>query len=138
MDANERESAADVSTGSGAAARMKRNITDKAQDAKESTANALAWTATSLHLRADKMSKLAHSATDKTATSLHSRTDKMSKFAHSAADRIQVGADYLRERDVERIVEDVRGLVKKYPGRSLAAAAILGFLIARGLRRSND
>src|SRR5215470_11959850 len=122
MDANERESEVDVSTGSGAAARMKRNLKDKTQDAKESlndlgrktadridgsresTANALAWT----------------------ATSLHSRTDK-----------IQVGANYLRERDVERIVEDVRGVVKKYPGRSLAVAAILGFLIARGLKRSN-
>ena len=133
MDANEREFEADVSTGSGAAARMKRNLKDKAQDAKESlndlgrktadriddsrepTANALAWT----------------------ATSLHSRTDKMSQLAHSAADRIQVGANYLRERDVERIVEDVRGMVKKYPGRSLAVAAILGFLIARGLRRSD-
>jgi cation transport regulator ChaB len=134
MDANEREPGADVSTGSGAAARVKRSLTDKAQDAKgslndlgrktadridgsrESTAKALAWT----------------------ATSLHSRTDKMSQLAHSAADGIQVGADYLRERDADRIMEDMRGLVKKYPGRSLAAAAILGLLIAWGLRRSND
>jgi hypothetical protein len=138
MDTNERESMADVSTGNGAAAGMKRNLTDKAQDAKASTANALARTATSLHSATDKTATSLHSATDKTATSLHAQTDKMSKFAHSAADRIQVGADYLRERDVERILEDVRGLVKKYPGRSLAAAGILGFLIARGLRRSND
>ena len=145
MDANEREPGAGLSTGSGAAARMKRSLTDKAQDAKEnlnylgrktgfgidgskeSTAKALAWTATSLHSRTDKMSQLAHS-----------QTDKMSQLAHSAADRIQVGADYLRERDAERIIEDVRGLVKKYPGRSLTAAAILGLLIAWGLRRSND
>ena len=134
MDGNEREFGADLSTGGGTAARMKKNLTDKAQDAKEgltdlgrktagridgsreSTANALAWT----------------------ATSLHSRTDKMSHLAHSAADKIQGGANYLRERDVERIVEDVRGLVKKYPGRSLAAAAIFGFLLARGLQRSNN
>jgi hypothetical protein len=128
MDANEREPGVDVS-----AARMKRSLTDKAQDAKgnlndlgrktadridgsrESTAKALAWT----------------------ATSLHSRTDKMSQLAHSAADRIQVGADYLRERDTDRIMEDMRGLVKKYPGRSIAAAAILGLLVAWGLRRSH-
>jgi len=134
MDADERESMADVSTGGGTAARMKKNLVDKAQDAKdsltdlgrktadridgsrESTANALAWT----------------------ATSLHSRTDKMSHLAHSAADKIQVGANYLRERDVDRIKEDVLGLVKKYPGRSLVAAAILGFLVARGLQRSHD
>jgi hypothetical protein len=83
-----------------------RKTADRMGDSREATAKALAWT----------------------ATSLHSQTDKMSQLAHSAADRIQVGADYLRERDVERIVEDVRGVVKKYPGRSLAAAAILGFL----------
>jgi ElaB/YqjD/DUF883 family membrane-anchored ribosome-binding protein len=145
MDTNERESTPNVSPGSGAAARMKRDLTDKAQHVKEglnnlgrkpsdridgsreSTAKALAWTATALHSRTDKMSQLAHS-----------RTDKMSQLAHSAADRIQVGADYLRERDLERIMEDVRGVVKKYPGRSLAAAAILGFLIAWELRRSSD
>jgi hypothetical protein len=145
MDGNERESTADVSAGSGTAARMKKNLIDKAQDAKdgltelglrtagridgsrESTANALAWTATSLHSGTDKMSR-----------SLHSRTDKMSHLAHSAADKIQVGANYLQERDVDQIVEDVRGLVKKYPGRSLAAAAIFGFLVARRLQRSND
>lgn len=156
MDSNEREPGADVSTGSGAAARMMRSLTDNAQDAKESlndlgrktglgidgsresTAKALAWTATSLHSRTDKMSQLAHSQTDKMSQLAHSQTDKMSQFAHSAADRIQFGADYLRERDVERIMEDVRGLVKKYPGRSLAAAAILGLVIAWGLRRSND
>jgi len=145
MEGDERKSLHDVSTGSGAAARMKRDLTDKAQNVKESlhdlgrntadrigssreaTAKALAWTATSLHSRTDKMSRLAHS-----------ETDKMSRLVHSAADRIQGGADYLRERDVERIVEDVRAVVKKYPGRSLAAAALLGFLLAWALRRGND
>ena len=155
MDENEREFAPDVSTGGGTAARMKRDVTDKQNvkeslndlgrkttdridGSRESTAKALAWTATALHSRTDKMSQLAHSQTDKMSRLAHSRADKMTKFAHSAADTIQVGADYLQERDVERIVEDVRAVVKKYPGRSLAAAAILGFLIAWELRRSND
>lgn len=144
MDANESESTVDITTGS-AAERMKRNLSDKAQNMKESlnsfgrktanriddsrepTANALARTAKSLHSRTDKMSQLAHS-----------RTDKASQLAHSAADRIQVGADYLREHDVEQILDDVRTLVKKYPGRSLAAAAMVGFVIARVLQRPHD
>lgn len=134
MDANERESAADVSTGSGTAARMKKSIADRAQDAKESL-NELGRKTTD---RMESSRESTAKALAWTATSLHSRTDKVSQLAHSAAERIQGTADYLRERDVERIMEDVRGLVKKYPGRSLAAAAILGFLIARGLRRSPD
>jgi len=133
MDANERESAANISTGSGTAARMKRSISDKAQDAIESLSE-LGQRTTD---RVESSRESTANALEWTATSLHSRTDKVSQLGHSAADRIQVGADYLRERDVERILEDVRKLVKKYPGRSLAAAAILGFLLARGLRRSS-
>ena len=134
MDANEREPGADVSTGSEAAARMKRSLTDNAQDAKESLNDVGRKTA----FRIDGSRESTAKALAWTATSLHSRTDKVSQLAHSAADRIQVGADYLRERDADRIMEDVRGLVKKYPGRSLAAAGILGLLIAWGLRRSNN
>jgi hypothetical protein len=43
-------------------------------------------------------------------------------------------ADYLRATDLDRMIEDLQCIVKRYPGRSLAAAAIVGFLIARGLR----
>jgi hypothetical protein len=35
------------------------------------------------------------------------------------------------------MADDLQDLVKRYPGQSLAAAAILGFLVARGLR-SNE
>jgi hypothetical protein len=134
MDSNKRESPPDVSTGRGTAARMKRDVTDKAQNVNEGLNDLGGKTAGRIDGSKDATAKVLAW----TATSLHSRTDKMSQLAHSTADRIQVGSDYLRERDVERIMEDVRGMVKKYPGRSLAAAVILGFLIACSLRQSND
>jgi hypothetical protein len=31
--------------------------------------------------------------------------------------------------------EDLKDIVKRYPGPALAAAALLGFIVARGFRR---
>jgi ElaB/YqjD/DUF883 family membrane-anchored ribosome-binding protein len=92
---------------------FKRKAADKLEGSRQSTAKALEWT----------------------ATNLHSRANQISDFTHSAADRLQDTAKYFRESELEDIAQDVQGVVKRYPGRSLAAAAILGFLIARGLRR---
>jgi ElaB/YqjD/DUF883 family membrane-anchored ribosome-binding protein len=117
MDAKNRESAADVSNGPTRGAwtepRIKQNFVAKASDAKEMTANAL----------------------HKTASRLHSRTDQLSDFGHSAAEGLRATADYMRESDVEDIAFDVQAIVRRYPVQALAAAAFVGFLFARGLRR---
>ena len=131
MDANNRESAADVSTGSGTAARMKRNISNTTEEAK-ATLNEIGRKTAE---RIENSRESTANALQRTATSLHSGAEQMSEFTHTAADRLQNTADYLRETDLDRMIEDLQGIVKRYPGRSLAAAAILGFLIARGLRR---
>jgi ElaB/YqjD/DUF883 family membrane-anchored ribosome-binding protein len=134
MDAENRESAADVtSSASGTAARMKRNIADKAADAKDALEDFG-------RKAADKFEDSRQStagALDRTATTLHSGSDQLSDFGHSAADRVQATADYLRETDLQTIGQDIQDLVRRYPTQALAAAAIVGFLIARGLR-SND
>jgi hypothetical protein len=72
-------------------------------------------------------------ALDRTATTLHSGSDQLSDLGHSAADRLQSTADYLRESDLQSIGQDIQDLVRRYPVASLAGAAFLGFLIARGL-----
>lgn len=131
MDANNRESASDVSMGGGTAARMKRNITDTAQDAKDTLNEMGRKTAD----RIDNSRESTANVLERAATSLHSGAEQVSEFTHSAADRFQNTADYLRETDLDRIIDDVQSFVKRYPGRSLAIAGVLGFLIARGLRR---
>ena len=75
----------------------------------------------------------AASGLERTASSLHSSAESVSGAAHSAADSIQTAADYVRRTDVSGMVNDLGEVVKKYPGQALAAAAILGFLVARGL-----
>lgn len=134
MDANNRESQAEPTSSestSAKASRMRRNLADKADDAKQSL-NELKRKAAD---RFDSSRQSTGGALEWTATSLHSRADQISGFTHSAADRIQDAADYVRETDIERIVDDVRNAVRRHPGRSLAIAAVAGFLISRGLRR---
>jgi ElaB/YqjD/DUF883 family membrane-anchored ribosome-binding protein len=123
------------STGSGAgtAARMKEDLSSKAADAKDQV--------TEFGRKAmDKIDDSRESAADalgKTASSLHSGADAVSGAAHSTADKIQATADYVRQTDLKGMAEDIQDIVKRYPGPSLAAAAIFGFLVARGLRGNN-
>lgn len=120
------------STGTGApgtAARMKEQIADAKEKVTDFGRKA-----------ADKIEDSRESAAgalDKTASSLHSGGDQLSSVAHSAANKLQATADYVRRTDLKGMAEDVQDIVKRYPGQSLAAAAILGFLVARGLRGSD-
>lgn len=106
--------------------RMKDQISEKVSDVKE------------------KVSEFGREAAHKfdesresAAGALEQTSNKLSGVARTAADKIQSTANYVRETDLHAMVDDFQGLVKRYPGQSLAAAAILGFLVARGFRSSD-
>jgi hypothetical protein len=124
-------------TGSGgagsAAVRMKEQVVDVAADAKAKIVDFG-------HQTINKINDSRPSAAgvlEQTATTLHSSGDKLSDVAHSAADSIHATANYVRNTDVKGMANDVQDLCRRYPGQSLAVAAILGFLVARGLRGQN-
>jgi ElaB/YqjD/DUF883 family membrane-anchored ribosome-binding protein len=119
--------------GSGAAARMKEQVSEKAADIKEKVSDFGRKAVEKI----DDSRQSAADALDQTASSLHSGGDKLSDAAHSAANRLEATADYVRQTDVKGMAADVGEFVKRYPGPALAAAAIFGFLLARGLS-SND
>jgi ElaB/YqjD/DUF883 family membrane-anchored ribosome-binding protein len=77
---------------------------------------------------------------DNTASALHEGGDRLASSAsnavHATADKIQTAADYLREHDARAMMNDFEGLVRRYPGQALAAAAVVGFLAGRALRGS--
>lgn len=121
-----------VGTG-GAAARMKEQISETATDVQQKITDFGRKAAE----RIDSSRESAAGALDRTATSIHSGSESLSGAAHSAADKIQSTADYVRRTDLKGMAEDVQDIVKRYPGQALAAAAVLGFLVARGLRRGD-
>ena len=128
--------------GSGAATAARRKLSERAADVKDkvadfgrkavdnidesrkSAAGALNQTVAKLHSGGEQLSGAAHAA-----------AHQISDVAHDAADKLQAAADYIRDTDVKRMGEDLKDIVKRYPGPALAAAAVLGFLVARGFRR---
>ncbi len=130
MDANNRESAADVSASTATAARMKKSISERAADAKDAV-NDLGRRATD---KWDNSRRSTADALEKTATSLHSGAEQFSGIGHTAAERLEATAEYVRETDLHGIMQDFQDLVRRYPAQSLAGAGVLGFLVACGLR----
>jgi ElaB/YqjD/DUF883 family membrane-anchored ribosome-binding protein len=80
---------------------------------------------------------------ESTAHALHEKADilpggeKVISLAHSTADKLNSTAEYVRQHDVQSMMTDVEQLVKKNPGPSLLAAAVIGFLVGRAFS-SND
>ena len=101
-----------------------RKAVDNLDESRKSTAGALDQTAAKLHSGGDQLSSAAHTA-----------ADQISGVAHETADKLRAAADYIHETDLKAMGEDLKDIVKRYPGPVLAVAAALGFLVARGLRR---
>ncbi len=101
-----------------------RKTVDNLDESRKSTAGALHETAAKLHAGGEQLSGAAHAA-----------AHQISGVAHDAADKLHAAADYIHDTDVKRVGEDLKDVVKRYPGPALAAAAVLGFLVARGFRR---
>jgi ElaB/YqjD/DUF883 family membrane-anchored ribosome-binding protein len=118
-------------SGTGTAARMK--ISEKAADVKEKVADFGRRAVDSI----DDSRKTAAGALDRTASTLHSSGDQLSDAAHAAANKLHATADYVRQTDLKGMAADVQDVVKRYPGPSLAIAAVLGFLVARGFRSNS-
>jgi len=93
--------------------------------------------------KVDEKRDAAASGLQRAASTLHEKADslpggeKVNSIAHAAAERMSSTADYVREHDVDGMMRDVETLVRNNPGRSLLAAAVIGFLLGRTLR-SND
>ena len=68
---------------------------------------------------------------------LHSKADRLGQAGHDAADKVEDTSRYVRTHGAGKIMADVESFVKRNPGKSLIAAAIVGFLAARVLRRSD-
>lgn len=132
MDDQFNKGTGNSSEGRGTAARMQEAIGAKASEAKDKVVEYGRKAVDKI----DAQRGPAANALDETASALHEKSDKAANAAHRTADKIQATADYIREHDLKAMTDDVGSLVRRYPAQSLAAAAIAGFLIARGLRRN--
>jgi ElaB/YqjD/DUF883 family membrane-anchored ribosome-binding protein len=98
-----------------------RTAADKIDEHRDATASGIEKASSALHEKAESLPG----------------GDKVSGLAHATADKLSSTAEYVREHDVNSMMADVEALVKKNPGRSLLAAAVVGFLLGRAFS-SND
>jgi len=61
--------------------------------------------------------------------------ERVKDFARGATDRLSRGADFIRSRDPQRMMADIRRLVASNPGAALVVAAACGFVVGRALLR---
>jgi hypothetical protein len=107
-------------------------VTDKVTDLGRTAAD-----------RIDKNRDATAGGLDKAASALHEKAEslpggeKVTGLAHATADKLTSAAGYVRAHDVNQMMADVGTLVKNNPGRSLFAAAVIGFLAGRAFSRND-
>ncbi len=62
----------------------------------------------------------------------------VAEYADKAADQVERFAGYLRENDVDHLLNDARGFARRNPAVFLGSAAALGFLATRFLKSSSE
>jgi hypothetical protein len=62
----------------------------------------------------------------------------MAEYAEKASDQVERFSGYLRETDVDEIIDEVRGVARRRPALFLGGAAALGFLATRFLKSSSQ
>jgi hypothetical protein len=62
----------------------------------------------------------------------------VAEYADKAADQVGRFAGYLRENDVDTLLNDARGFARRNPAVYLGSAAALGFLATRFLKSSSE
>lgn len=124
----------DIQTGSGSTG---SNFSDSVSGAVDQARSKLTEFGSAANDRIDQNRVSAASTLDGAADTLHQRADqlpggeKVTNLAHSTADKLSATADYVRQHDLNSMMNDVQDLVKKNPGPALLVAAGLGFLVAR-------
>lgn len=64
--------------------------------------------------------------------------EQYGQYARSAAQGIQTLSDSIRDKEVDELIEDVRGFVRKSPAVAIGTAAALGFILARVVKAGID
>ena len=72
----------------------------------------------------------------RTAQQLQGQQGTVARYADKAAERFDRFSNYLREKDVDAILDDTKRFARRQPGIYLGGAFALGFVMARFLKSS--
>jgi ElaB/YqjD/DUF883 family membrane-anchored ribosome-binding protein len=83
----------------------------------------------------DEFAKMMFEAADTVDSKLGAQ---YGQYARGAADTISGFADSLRSREIDDLIEDARGFVRKSPAIAIGVAAGVGFVLARLIKSGVD
>lgn len=116
--------------GHGTAQNIVEQVAAKAREAKDAAVDFGRKTVDGM----DAQRRPVAAALDRTAATLQHQTDNVTGVADAATGRLRATADYVRNNDMHAMGSHLGDLVRRYPGRAMAAAAVVGFFVARAMR----
>jgi ElaB/YqjD/DUF883 family membrane-anchored ribosome-binding protein len=111
-------------------------VRDRAGNLKNSLADALESGAERLRQQGSGGGQMAGAAATAGSPSMVSdQSNKMTDMSNQVAGGLQGAADWLRDADIDGLKSGLERQVKEHPGRTLAVAVGLGYLLGKAIRK---
>jgi ElaB/YqjD/DUF883 family membrane-anchored ribosome-binding protein len=112
------------------------SVRDRAGSLKNSLADALESGAERLRQQAAGGGQTAGAAaTGESVGMIADRANRMGEMSNQVAGGLQASADWLRDADLDGLKSGLERQVKEHPGRTLAVAVGLGYLLGKAIRK---
>ena len=110
-------------------------VRDRAGNLKNSLADALEQGAEKLRNRGAGGGQIAGSSATGGSAGMIAEDDRIAGATNQLAGGLQASADWLRDADLDGLKSGIERQVKDHPGRSLAVAVGLGYLLGKAFRK---
>ena len=110
-------------------------VRDRAGSLKNTLADALESGAEKLRAQGAVGGQIAGSAATGGSTSMVGEGSRIGEASNQLAGGLQASADWLRDADIDGLKSGVERQVKDHPGRTLAVAVGLGYLLGKAFRK---
>jgi ElaB/YqjD/DUF883 family membrane-anchored ribosome-binding protein len=111
------------------------SVRDRAGNLKGSIADALESGAERLRQQGAGGGQIAGAAATGGAAGMIADDNRLAEVSNQVAGGLQASADWLRDADIDGLKTSLEGQVKNHPGRTLAVAVGLGYLLGKALRK---
>ena len=110
-------------------------VRDRAGNLKTTIADALESGAERLRQQGAGGGQIAGATATGGGTGMIAESPQLGAAANQIAGGMQASADWLRDADIDGLKSGIERQVKEHPGRSLAVAVGLGYLLGKALRK---
>ena len=111
------------------------SVRDRAGSLKQSLADALESGAEKLRAQGAGGGQIAGASATGGSADMVSEGNRLSEATNQLAGGLQASADWLRDADLDGLKAGVERQVKEHPGRTLAVAVGLGYLLGKAFRK---